>query len=190
MLKMCGVILAGGQGLRMGAKDKGLVLFEGLGMAQQVAKAFSGVQELWLNANQSQPDYEALGFQVFKDASLPDIGENAGPLLGILSGLLHSKQDWVLFSPCDTPQLPANYASVMSQTASDQLAKACVAHDGERRQNLHLLLHKSYSENLMMYLLSGKRKTYEWLNCINVLEVDFAKQSECFKNYNTPADFQ
>ncbi len=188
-MKISGIILAGGQSLRMGGKDKGLVLYEGQPMASEVLKGFEGASDTWLNTNSSVDEYQSLGFKVFGDANLPDIGEYAGPLLGILSGLQQAQEDWVLFSPCDTPQLPSNYLLKMGQTASDMLAKACVAHDGERRQNLHLLLHKSFQEDLMMFLLSGKRKTYQWLDNIGAVNVDFSKQAEGFKNYNTPADF-
>ena len=188
-MNISGIILAGGQSLRMGGKDKGLVPYQGQAMVSGVLEGFEGAKELWLNSNTSKEDYQALGFKVFPDANLPDIGERAGPLLGILSGLQIANEDWVLFSPCDTPQLPNNYLKIMSQTASDRLAKACVVHDGQRRQNLHLLLHKSLSEDLLMFLLSGKRKTYQWLDKIGVVDVDFSKQAEGFNNYNTPADF-
>lgn len=188
-MKISGIILAGGQSLRMGGKDKGLVFYEGQPMASQVLKGFDGASDIWLNTNSSASEYLKLGFKVFSDAKLPDVGEHAGPLLGILSGLQQAQEDWVLFSPCDTPQLPSNYLTQMAQAASDKLAKACVAHDGERRQNLHLLLHKSLQEDLMMFLLSGKRKTYQWLDSIGVVDVDFSKQAQGFNNYNTPADF-
>ncbi|MEH6346452.1 MAG: molybdenum cofactor guanylyltransferase MobA [Bermanella sp.] len=188
-MNISGIILAGGQSLRMGGKDKGLVPYQGQTMVSQVLEGFEGAKEVWLNSNSSVEEYQALGFKVFPDVNLPDIGERAGPLLGILSGLQIANEDWVLFSPCDTPQLPNNYLKLMAQTASDKLSKACVAHDGQRRQNLHLLLHKSLSEDLLMFLLSGKRKTYQWLDKIGVVDVDFSKQAEGFNNYNTPADF-
>jgi len=188
MLKVSGVILAGGQSERMGGKDKGLIYYQGAPMVAQVAKGFEGACQLLVNANRNSDEYESLGFEVFPDHKLADIGDNAGPLLGILSGLQTAKEDWVLFSPCDTPNLPANYLSKMSQVASDQLSMANVVNDGTRRQNLHLLLHKSHRENLHMYLLSGRRKTYEWLDGIRALEVDFSDDAQAFKNINGPED--
>ncbi len=188
MLKVSGVILAGGQSERMGGKDKGLLEYQGCPMVSGVAKGFEGACQLLVNANRNTEGYEGLGFEVFADSQLADIGDNAGPLLGILTGLQKAKEDWVLFSPCDTPNLPTNYLNKMSQVASDQLSMANVVHDGTRRQNLHLLIHKSHLENLHMYLLSGRRKTYEWLDGIRALEVDFSDQAQCFKNINGPED--
>ena len=189
MLKVSGVILAGGQSERMGGRDKGLLEYQGVPMVRQVAQGFAGACQLLVNTNRHGSQYEALGFEVFADQKLADIGENAGPLLGILSGLQAAQEDWVLFSPCDTPELPASYLKKMSQVASDQLSMANVVHDGQRRQNLHLLLHKRHRENLHMYLLSGRRKTYEWLDSIAAVEVDFSAQAPCFKNINGPQDF-
>ena len=77
-----------------------------------------------------------------------------------------AKHDWVLFSPCDTPDIPTNYLKVMAQHASDQLAFACVVYDGERQQHLHALIHKKHKESLMMFLLSGRRRTSEWLKSL------------------------
>ncbi len=189
MLKVSGVILAGGQSQRMGGKDKGLLEYQGSPMVNQVALGFAGSEQLLVNTNQNIDEYKQLGFEVINDLHLADIGDNAGPLLGILTGLKTASEDWVLFSPCDTPELPANYLKKMSQTASDQLSMANVVFDGVRRQNLHLLLHKSHTENLHMYLLSGRRKTYEWLDGINALEVNFSDQASGFKNINAPEDF-
>lgn len=188
MLSISGVILAGGQSLRMNGEDKGLLKYNGQTMVQCVASAFKGACDIRVNANRHHDAYQNLGFEVFQDVSYPDIGDYAGPLLGILSGLQTAKEDWVLFSPCDTPNLPQTYLAVMAQTASDQLAKACVVFDGERQQNLHLLLHKSFAEHLLMFLLSGKRKTYQWLDSIQALEVKFAHGKDDFKNINRPED--
>lgn len=188
MLKVSGIILCGGGSRRMG-QDKGLMSFSGDPMVVQVAKGFKGAQELLLNCNQNQSEYQALGFSTFEDVSYPDIPAGAGPLLGILSAMETATNDWLLFSPCDTPKLPANYLEKMTQTASDQLAFACVVFDGERRQYLHTLLHKKHKESLLMYLLAGKRRTGEWLKSIQPVEVDFSQTPEQFININSKDDW-
>jgi len=186
-MKYDAVILAGGQSMRMG-RDKGLMPFEGQTMIDCVANALQGAEHLWVNTNEHVSEYQSLGFQTLQDVFHQDVGRLAGPLLGILTGLQNSQSDWVLFSPCDTPNLPNNYAQLMVQHASAQLSYANVAYDGERQQNLHLLLHRSLSESLLMYLLAGGRKTYQWLEKIKVNRVDFSNLKEGFKNINSPAD--
>jgi len=188
MLKVSGIILCGGESRRMG-QDKGLMSYRGAPMVSQVAKRFSGVQELLLNCNQNQVQYEALGFKTIQDQSYPDIQSGAGPLLGMLTAMELASEDWLLFSPCDTPDLPANYFEKMTQVACDNMAFACVVFDGERRQHLHCLLHKKHKESLMMYLLSGKRRTGEWLKSIQPIEVDYSEQPNAFININSMSDW-
>jgi len=188
MLKVSGIILCGGESRRMG-QDKGLMSYQGEPMVAQVAKGFSGAQQLLLNCNQNHAQYEALGFKTFQDQMFPDIQSGAGPLLGILSAMEQASEDWLLFSPCDTPEIPPNYFEKMTQAASEKMAFACVVFDGERRQHLHCLLHKKHKESLMMYLLSGRRRTGEWLSSLNPVEVDFSDQMHGFRNINSMADW-
>lgn len=187
MLKISAIILCGGKSRRMG-QDKGLMAINDQAMVNHVAKGLSGAQEILLNCNQHVEQYQALGFETFTDKEYGDIEANAGPLLGILSAMETAKHDWLLFSPCDTPDIPADYLKVMAQHASDQLAFACVVFDGQRQQHLHVLLHKRYKESLMMYLLSGRRRTSEWLNSIKPIEVDFSQQAAAFANINALED--
>ncbi|EAT12010.1 molybdenum cofactor guanylyltransferase [Bermanella marisrubri] len=187
MLKVTAVILAGGQSSRMG-HDKGLMELQGKPLINHVAQALQKTDELLVNSENLE--YAALGFTLIEDLNTPDVPAQSGPLLGVFSGLKQAENDWVLFSPCDTPLIPNDYATRMSQFASDRLTKACVAYDGDRQQNLHVLLHKSLADSLQMYLLSGRRKTYEWLASVAVDRVDFSAEAKLFRNINTPMDLQ
>jgi molybdenum cofactor guanylyltransferase len=196
MLKFDAVILAGGQSLRMG-QDKGLLVLplanSGQGMnpvtmVESVALVLNLAENLWVSSNDLDGHYSNLGFTTVRDLLHEEIGPLAGPLLGILTGLQTAKSDWVLFSPCDTPQLPKNYSQLMTDSASQHYSYANVASDGERRQNLHLLLHTSLQENLLMYMLAGGRKPYKWLDKIKAQEVDFSEFKAGFKNINSLSD--
>src|SRR5690606_18682312 len=77
------LILAGGEGRRMGHRNKGLVPFRGRPMARHVLEALRPhVAYLAISANRALPDYEARGVPVFP-------GEppyrTQGPLGGIAS---------------------------------------------------------------------------------------------------------
>lgn len=187
MLKVTAVILAGGQSSRMG-QDKGLLNLHGRPLLDYIAQVLKEADELLVNS--AKPEYATLGYTLIDDLHIPDIPAQSGPLLGVLSGLKQAKNDWVLFSPCDTPLIPSDYVTRMCQFASDRLTKACVAYDGERQQNLHILLHKSLADSLQMYLLSGRRKTYEWLRSVAADPVDFSAEANLFRNINTPMDLQ
>jgi molybdopterin-guanine dinucleotide biosynthesis protein A len=202
-MKFDSVILAGGKSRRMG-QDKGLMMhhqsvLQSSGMKSThmsqpmvswVAASLAGFDNLWVNTNEHKQAYEQLGFVTIKDVLHPDIGPLAGPLLGVLTGLQKATSDWVLFSPCDTPNIPTNYPCVMTRFAQENISDAYVVFDGERRQNLHLLLHRSLIEDLIAYLLSGGRKTYEWLERVSAMNVDFSDQKLAFKNFNSPSDIE
>jgi molybdopterin-guanine dinucleotide biosynthesis protein A len=189
-MQVTGVILAGGQGTRMGGKDKGLLTLNGDYLVNHVARGLSSCESLIINANRSISQYEDQGYTVVKDLDIADVGPSAGPLLGILTALETCTTPWVLISPCDTPNLPHNYFQRMTQVASEKMKFAVVAHDGHRQQNLHLLLNTNLADNLKMFLLAGKRKTYQWLDSIGVVDADFSGTPQAFYNLNTPQDME
>ena len=189
-MQVTGYILAGGQGTRMGGKDKGLLTLNGEPLVKLVAAYFSNCESIVVNANRSFDEYQKLGFNLVEDVDIPDVGPSAGPLLGILTALESSATPWVLISPCDTPNLPNSYYQRMTNTASEKMKFAVVAYDGQRQQNLHLLLNTNLADNLKMFLLSGRRKTYEWLESIGVVDADFSDCPTAFHNLNTPMDME
>ena len=63
--RITGVILAGGQGRRMGTIDKGLVSIDGRPMVAHVlGRLRPQVDEILINANQHRVEYEAFGYPV------------------------------------------------------------------------------------------------------------------------------
>jgi len=93
-----GLVLAGGQGRRMGGVDKGLQLLHGKPMvAAVIARLAPQVDEILINANQNLAEYGRFGHRVVPDA----IGGFAGPLAGLHAGLGEAKHPLVLTVPCD-----------------------------------------------------------------------------------------
>jgi len=100
-----GLVLAGGQGRRMGTIDKGLVPLRGRAMVQHVLDRFRPqVDEIIINANQHRAEYEAFGHPVLSDA----IGGFAGPLAGLQVGLSRASFPLIATVPCDSPFLPGD----------------------------------------------------------------------------------
>ena len=103
--RITGVLLAGGQGSRMGGVDKGLVELAGRPMAAHaLARLAPQVDELIINANQNLAAWQAFGHPVFGD----DIGGFAGPLAGLHAALVRARHPLVVTAPCDSPFLPAD----------------------------------------------------------------------------------
>ena len=105
-----GVILAGGQGRRMGKVDKGLQPFRGRTLIDCVIERLRPqVAEILINANRNQERYGAYGYRVIADL-VPDY---AGPLAGLHSALASASHELVLTVPCDSPFMPDDLAARM-----------------------------------------------------------------------------
>jgi molybdopterin-guanine dinucleotide biosynthesis protein A len=89
--RVTGLILAGGQGRRMGGVDKGLQLLRGRPMVEWVLERLAPqVSEIIVNANQNIERYEEYGHRVVRD----EIGGFAGPLAGLHAGLKAGALFW------------------------------------------------------------------------------------------------
>ncbi len=181
------VVLAGGQGQRMGGQDKGWVLFREKPMISHVLQQVEPqVASVIINANRSFERYESLGHPVIED------GANGfhGPLMGMLTGLKHTATDWVLFVPCDTPLLPEDLAERLFKAVNENGADIAVAHDGIRLQPVVALLHKSLLPSLEIWLEEGKRRIDRWFMQHKMVVVPFEDGEQAFINLNTPQELQ
>src|SRR5512146_1640213 len=98
-----GIVLAGGQGRRMGGVDKGLQLLRGRPMvAWAIERLAPQVEEILVNANQNTEAYAKFGHRVVPDS----VGGFAGPLAGLHAGLHAAAQPLAVTVPCDSPFLP------------------------------------------------------------------------------------
>lgn len=150
--KITGLILAGGQGSRMGGRDKGLVPYRGKPLIDHaIACLAPQVDELLISANRNLEEYGHRGYPVIGD-SLPDF---QGPLAGVLAGLRAARHEWVLTVPCDMPQLPKQLAERL--LAASRGVGIVVADDGLRIHPAVMLARASLAQALADYLASGKR---------------------------------
>jgi molybdopterin-guanine dinucleotide biosynthesis protein A len=185
-LPITGVILAGGQGRRMGSVDKGLQLLRGKTMVQHVLERFAPqVDEVLINANQNIEQYQTLGHKVIPD----EIGGYAGPLAGLHRGLSAATHDLVATVPCDSPFLPldliARLYAAMSAALNEQQADLAVARTGDQPHPVFCLTRKSVLPGLTAFLESGGRKIDAWYAALKVAEVRFDDEAEAFSNINT-----
>lgn len=178
-LPICGVILAGGQGSRMGGQDKGWVVYQQQPLIKQIINRLAPqVTDLIINANRNLDEYSALGYPV-----IPDLEAGFhGPLMGILSGLKASTQAWTLFVPCDGPFLPEDLALRLYQTATEQDCNIAVASDGENLQPVVVLLRTSLAQQLQQAIAKGEGKPRRWYAEVGSCKVVFTSQS--LRNFN------
>ena len=181
---LTGMILAGGEGRRMGGRDKGLEPFSGLPLVAHTVKRFDGhVHELMINANRNGDAYALFADRVIADAE----GGFKGPLMGIYSGLRAARTPWLLVAPCDSPALPHDLVArmVAGIVTEDGTHDIAVAFDGERLHPVVALLRTLLADDLAATLAEGERKIDRWYARHAWCRVDMSDCPEAFANLNT-----
>jgi len=127
-MKPLGVILAGGQGRRMGGSDKALMTFRGRPLIEHVIDGLAPqVSQIILNINRNHAQFNQYGYPLISDTQ----DQYQGPLIGMMSVLeaLVSNENHKQFEqyrnangqfdlvvvPCDSPFIPSNLCSQLQQ---------------------------------------------------------------------------
>ena len=177
-----GLILAGGQGRRMGGVDKGLQDFRGKRLIDHVFERLAPqVGELIINANQNHEIYGTFGVRVVCDA----IGGHAGPLAGLHAGLSASQRPYIASVPCDSPFLPVDLVARLYAGLESSGAELAVARTGKWQQPVFCLARRDVYAHLDSFLKSGGRKVDAWYATLRVAEVVFDDEADAFSNINT-----
>lgn len=190
--ELTGMVLAGGEGRRMGGRDKGLEPFAGLPLVGHVVKRLQGqVGELLINANRNADAYRFFADRVIADRVMDgaESGFN-GPLMGIYSGLCEANTPWLLVAPCDSPALPDDLVKRMVEgiNADSGQYDIAVAYDGERLHPVVALLRTSLADDLANALAEGERKIDRWYDRHAWCRVDMSDCPDAFANLNTEED--
>jgi molybdopterin-guanine dinucleotide biosynthesis protein A len=180
-----GLVLAGGQGRRMGGADKGLTLFADRPLVAHVIERLAPqVGSLMINANRHAERYARYGYPVIADR----IAGFVGPLAGLHAGLAACRTPLLVCAPCDAPFLPLDLVARLRAALEREGAQLAVPRSAdERLQPTFVLLHRAVAANLAAYLAAGQREMRAWCRQLPLATVDFA-DSAAFANLNTPDD--
>lgn len=182
------VILAGGRGMRMGGVDKGLMDYQGQPMIEHVLSRMTPqVDQVMINANRNLDRYQQYGIPVITDEN----DQFDGPLAGMQVGMRHAKNDWILSVPCDSPLLPLDLASRMSQAIqtmqeiSRPHAILAIARSVSGTHPVFCLMPRTLCGDLDAYLKTGQRRVSGWQARHPHVFVDF-NDEQAFTNINKP----
>jgi molybdopterin-guanine dinucleotide biosynthesis protein A len=182
MIAVTGLVLAGGQGSRMGGVDKGLAPFRGRPLVAHVIERLAPqVDEILVNANRNPEDYARFGHRVVAD----EIAGFAGPLAGFERGLAHAKGELVATVPCDSPFLPTDLVARLRAALVAAGADLAVAKTGTQPHPVFCLMRREVHASLAQFLASGQRKIDKWYAALAVVEVAFDDEPDAFANINT-----
>jgi len=177
-----GIVLAGGQGRRMGGVDKGWVELDGRPMITHVLERFAPqVGDVLINANQNLDRYAKFGLPVVPDA----VGGFAGPLAGLHAGMTRATRSHVVTVPCDSPFLPADLVTRLAAGLEGDRAKLAVAKTFDQPHPVFCLVRRDVLSHLAAFLEAGGRKIDAWYATLPVVEVAFDDEADSFRNINT-----
>ncbi|MDI9370155.1 MAG: molybdenum cofactor guanylyltransferase [Synergistaceae bacterium] len=194
------LILAGGQGTRMGGEKLALAVDSELLLSKVVRRIVSFSDEILLSVTPGQVPYVSsvlsgiisrYGIRVVQDS----IPMRAGPLLGIVSGLEASSSDWLFVCACDMPAISEAVVRTLWKSG-DKSASVIVPYIGGFYQPLHAFYNRSCLPEAGRLLREGRRKTTALYDMVPVSLVEDGNFSHLpgykrsFENINSMDDLE
>lgn len=180
------LLLAGGEGRRMGGQDKGLVCWRDKALYQHVLQRLQP-QCGWLaiSANRHLEQYRESGLPVYADAAA---WQGMGPLGGVvtLAAYLPDDIDYVQLVPCDAPLLPHDLARRLLEVLQSEALAVCWPQTAQGPQPACALIRRQSLAGLPAYLAQGGRSLRGFFAQLDGRAVDF-NDEQAFANCNDPA---
>lgn len=186
MPPITGLILAGGQGTRMGGADKALQILHGKALLAHVAgHLLPQVDELLVSAARADayPEFTT----ALKARIITDELAGAGPLAGVHAGLKAARNELLVTAPCDAPFLPADLVARLFAALNTGSVDLTLARTADGCHPVFALMRRSVLPVLTQYLAAGGRKADGWYQGLKVIEVTF-DDAKAFTNINTRAE--
>ena len=185
MIKITGVIQAGGRSTRMGGEPKALLELAGKRIVERVVDALSTVLDDLLVVTNTPERYEFLRLPMVADR-YPD----GGSLGGIFTGLEAAGGDAAFTVACDMPFLSPDVVRLVLARAGDaDVVIPCV---NGQYETMHALYAKACLAPMEARLRAGQLRIVGFFPDVRVLEIDAAAVARhrapevAFMNVNTP----
>ena len=180
----------------MGGGDKSLLQLDGQRILDRViSRARPQVDALLLNANGDPERFREFGLPVVSDV----IGEFAGPLAGILTGMDWARREapsaeWLVSFATDAPFLPTDMVARFHATAVEERADIVCATSQERTHPVFALWPLWLMDELRAAMENEEmRKIDRWTARYQTSQVSFAADADGidpFFNVNQPENLE
>ncbi|MEE3157117.1 MAG: molybdenum cofactor guanylyltransferase MobA [Pseudomonadota bacterium] len=185
-LNLSTLLLAGGQGSRLGGIDTGLVSFDGEPVAERLSRLLAQHgNEVLISCNRNADKYRQWADRLVHDPQ-PDY---PGPLLGILSAMRVASGSHLLVVPCDMPLLDAPLLQALIALASEHPEQAIALQSGDQLQPLICILPLALLGALEQAWQAGQRSPRRWLIEQQVVTLTIAADDPRLLNANTPSEW-
>ncbi|PKM29093.1 MAG: molybdenum cofactor guanylyltransferase MobA [Gammaproteobacteria bacterium HGW-Gammaproteobacteria-11] len=180
------LLLAGGQGSRLGGRDKGLMLWHGEPIAPQLLRLVRPlVSEALISCNRHQAQYQAWADRLVNDATT----DYPGPLAGILSGLQACRTTHLLVLPCDLPHLNQALIEALLAQAARTPDQPCLIKTGDNWQPLLTVIPCACLAALEAAWSDGQRSPLRWLLSQSHQYLELPATDKRLHNANTAEDW-
>jgi molybdopterin-guanine dinucleotide biosynthesis protein A len=187
-MDILGVILAGGQGKRMGTTDKGALDYQGKPLAHHVYDRLNPQVDRMIIAGPN--DY---GLPLI---AVPDPVQGFhGPLMGLYAALKWNEEQAnpasaIITAPVDCPFTPTDLVEALLHNQETQNIKNAYLADVSRRQPTFALWLASCLPKLETALFDNKiRAMKQWIDYIGAVEIKYCGDEELV-NFNRPEDMK
>lgn len=181
------IILAGGQGKRMGGRNKALMPFGDHTLIEHAIAALqSQVDQIIISANQDLEHLKNLGYPIIEDEM-----KDQGPLIGITSAANQVETPTVVVTPCDVINIPKHYVQKLIANLDANKSDIAIAKTHSGIQYLNCALTLRTINDLKLKITLGTRKVSDWQAQLNTSYVEFNDHDgqTALMNLNQPEDF-
>jgi molybdopterin-guanine dinucleotide biosynthesis protein A len=184
--RLTGVILSGGQSIRMG-KNKAFVEIDGIPIIQRIHNLFEKLfQEIIIVANQKEP------FKNISSKIYSDLIPKRGVLGGLYTGLFFSSFQYSFCVACDMPFLKESVIEYLIKRIQNDDVIVPRTKDG--LQPLHAIYSKMCLGPIKHIIEEGKYKILDLYPMVKVKIIEEGEltlldpTNESFVNVNTPEE--
>ena len=178
-----GIVFCGGSGRRLGGVEKPLIEVAGRPLLAWALESLQKQVATVVLSGAADSAYARFGCEM-----VPDRAPGEGPLSGLVTAVEIAKTNWIFTCPGDSPYLAGNLVELLAADA--ERTGVAVPHDGNRRQNLFLLMRRDRAESLVRFFEQGGRAAHRWLDENGIGVTDLSAMAESFFNVNTPDDLE
>ncbi|NHB78063.1 molybdenum cofactor guanylyltransferase MobA [Rhodobacter calidifons] len=184
-MRIFGVILAGGQGRRLGGADKALIPLAGRPLIAHVLDRLEPqVDRVLISANGDPSRFTGFGCRVLPDA------RPQGPLSGVLAALtlaVEMEATHVVSTPVDTPFLPGDLVPQLLLAAEGAPEGVALASDATGDHPATALWPVGLAPALADFLATGEARVLRFAEAHRAGRARFPDPG-AFRNLNTPED--
>lgn len=180
------VLLAGGQGSRLGGRDKGLMLWRGEPVAACMTRLLRCVAApVMVSCNRNQTEYSRWAKLLVGDSE-PGF---PGPMAGILAALRACETTHLLVVPCDLPRLDEALIIELVAQSRHHPEALCLVRAGEQWQPLVCVIPRALTRSLEQAWSAGQRSPLRWMLGQPHQTLQVANDDLRLHNANHPEDW-